>query len=112
MPGANRKRRVAFIVHVVNERLQRPYPPTYSLFPKGGRAHKLIIVSNLPGQLNTIYRVRALLATMTSVARSLPIFREHAVEDDFTFLDLMKMLGFESVTVSDGESFTHQIILR
>ena len=112
LPGANRKRRVAFIVHVVKERLQRPYPPTYSLFPKGGRAHKLIIVSNLPGQLNTIYRVRALLATMTSVARSLPIFRDHSVEDDFTFLDLMKMLGFESVTVSDGESFTHQIILR
>ncbi len=25
---------------------------------------------------------------------------------------LAKMLGFESVTVSDGESFTHQIILR
>ena len=112
LPGANRKRRIAFIVAVVNERLQRPYPPTYSLFPKGGRAQKLIIVSNLPGQLNTIYRVRALLATMTSVARTLPIFRQHSVEDDFTFLDLMKMLGFESVTVSDGESFTHQIILR
>ncbi len=112
LPGANRKRRVAFIVAVVNERLQRPYPPTYSLFPKGGRAQKLIIVSNLPGQLNTIYRVRALLATMTSVARTLPIFRDHSVEDDFTFLDLMKMLGFESVTVRDGESFTHQIILR
>ena len=112
LPGANRKRRIAFIVAVVNERLQRPYPPTYSLFPKGGRAHKLIIVGNLPGRLNTIYRVRALLATMTSVARTLPIFRDHSVEDDFTFLDLMKMLGFESVTVSDGESFTHQIILR
>ncbi len=112
LPGANRKRRIAFIVAVVNERLQRPYPPTYSLFAKGGRAQKLIIVGNLPGRLNTIYRVRALLATMTSVARTLPIFRQHGVEDDFTFLDLMKMLGFESVTVSDGESFTHQIILR
>ncbi len=112
LPGANRKRRIAFIVAVVNERLQRPYPPTYSLFPKGGRAHTLIIVGNLPGRLNTIYRVRALLATMTSVARTLPIFRENSVEDDFTFLDLMKMLGFESVTVRDGESFTHQIILR
>ena len=112
LPGANRKRRIAFIVAVVNERLQRPYPPTYSLFPKGGRGHKLIIVSNVAGRLNTIYRVRALLATMTSVARALPIFRENGVEDDFTFLDLMKMLGFESVTVSDGDSFTHQIILE
>ncbi len=112
LPGANRKRRIAFIVAVVNERLKRPYPPSYSLFPKGGRAHKLIIVSNLPGRLNTIYRVRALLATMTSVARTLTIFRKHSVENDFTFLDLAKMLGFESVTLSDGESFTHQIILR
>ncbi len=112
LPGANRKGRLAFIVHVVNERLQRPYAPTYSLFPKGGRAHKLIIVSNVAGQMNTLSRVRAELATMTSVARSLPIFRENSVEDDFTFLDLMKMLGFESVTVSDGDSFTHQIILR
>ncbi len=112
LPGANRKGRIAFIVAVVNEQLKRPYPLPYSLFPKGGRAHKLIIVSNLPGRLNTIYRVRALLATMTSVARTLTIFRKHSVEDDFTFLDLMKMLGFESVTVSDGESFTHQIILR
>jgi len=112
LPGANRKRRIAFIVAVVNEQLKRPYPLPYSLFPKGGRAHKLIIVSNLPGRLNTIYRVRALLATMTSVARTLTIFRKHSVEDDFTFLDLAKMLGFESVTLSDGDSFTHQIILR
>ncbi len=49
---------------------------------------------------------------MTSVARTLTIFRKHSVENDFTFLDLAKMLGFESVTLSDGESFTHQIILR
>ena len=91
---------------------ERPYPPTFAVFPKGSQAQKLIIVSNLAGRLNTVYRARALLATLTSVARTTPIFREYAVEDIFTFLDLLKMLGFTQVTVSDGDSFAHQIKLK
>lgn len=112
LPEANRSRRIGFVVGVVNQMRQRPYPPEYAFFAKGGEAHKLIIVSNRAGRLNTIYRVRALLATLTSVARTTPIFREYNVEDYFTFLDLVKMLGFELVTVSDGDTFTHQIVLE
>ena len=73
---------------------------------------KLIIVSNVEGRLDTIYRVRAYLATLTSSARVTPIFRELQVEDWFTFLDLAKLLGFERVTISDGRDFAHQIILK
>ncbi len=112
LPEADRRRRIGFVIGVVNQMRQRPYPPEYAVFAKGGKAHKLIIVSNRAGHLNTIYRVRALLATLTSVARTTPIFREYNVEDYFTFLDLVKMLGFELVTVSDGDTFTHQIVLE
>ena len=112
LPEADRRRRIGFVVGVVNQMRQRPYAPEYAFFAKGGKAHKLIIVSNRAGRLNTIYRVRALLATLTSVARTTPIFREYNVEDYFTFLDLAKMLGFELVTVSDGDTFTHQIVLE
>ena len=28
------------------------------------------------------------------------------------FLDLLKMLGFESVTVSDGDKFAHQVLIE
>lgn len=109
---ADRRRRVGFIVAVVNDMLQRPYPPPLSVFVKGEDAEKLIVVSNVPGRLDTIYRARAYLATLTASARTTPIFREYEVEDWFTFLDLARMLGFELITVSDGDAFAHQIILK
>lgn len=109
---ADRQSRVGFIVGVVNEMLERPYPPPIAVFAKGSEAEKLIIVSNVEGRLDTIYRVRAYLATLTSSARMTPIFREYHVEDWFTFFDLAKMLGFEMITISDGDTFAHQVLLE
>ena len=108
----DRRHRIGFVVAVVNQGLARPYPPPAAVFAKGDEAQKLIIVSNVPGRLNTIYRVRAYLATLTSSARATPILREYQVEDWFTFLDFAKMLGFEKITVSDGDSFAHQIVIE
>ncbi len=112
LPGADRRRRIAFVVAVVNAMLAKPFPPGAALFAKGDEAEKLIIISNRTGQLDTIYRVRALLATLTSSARATPIFSDYNVEDVFTFLDLAKMLGFKQITVSDGATFSHQILLQ
>ncbi len=109
---ADRRRRIGFVVSVVNDTLARPYSPPVSVFAKGGEAEKLIIVSNVAGRLDTLYRVRAYLATLTSSARVTPIFRQLQVEDWFTFLDLAKLLGFKQITISDGEDFAHQIILK
>ena len=88
---------------------KRPYPQDFDIFPKGAEAQKLIIVSKRAGRLDTVYRVRGLLASMTSVARTMPIFVNYQVETFFTFLDLLKMLGFQQVTVTDGDAFAHQI---
>lgn len=112
MAGTSRRTRIGFIVGIVDQILKRPFPPPASVFVKGDRAEKMIIVANTEGRLNTIYRVRAYLATLTSVARSMPIFAELQVEDVFTFLDLLKMLGFNKLTVSDGDSFSHQILIK
>jgi hypothetical protein len=109
---ADRRRRVGFVVAVVNDMLQRPYAPPLSVFVKGEQAQKLIIVANVSGRLDTVYRVRAYLATLTASARATPIFAEYEVEDWFTFLDLAKMMGFEQITVSDGDAFAHQIVLK
>jgi hypothetical protein len=92
--------------------MTKPFPPGAAFFAKGEDAEILIIISNRTGQLDTIYRVRALLATLTSSARATPIFTDFNVEDVFTFLDLAVMLGFKQITVSDGESFSHQILLK
>ena len=112
LPDAGRRQRVGFVVGIVTDMLKRPFPPNVSLFVKGDEAEKLIIVSNVGGRLDTIYRVRALLATLTSGARTTPVFHDYRVEDWFTFLDLLRMLGFERVTVSDGDAFAHQILIQ
>ena len=112
LPGADRRRRIGFVVTLVNAMMTKPFPPGAAFFAKGEDAEKLIIISNRTGQLDTIYRVRALLATLTSSARATPIFTDFNVEDIFTFLDLAVMLGFKQITVSDGDTFSHQILLE
>ena len=112
LPGADRRRRIGFVVAVAKAMQAKPFPPRAAFFAKGENAEKLIIVSNRTGHLDTIYRVRALLATLTSSARATPIFTDYNVEDVFTFLDLAMMLGFKQITVSDGDTFSHQILLQ
>lgn len=109
LPDAGRRQRIGFVVSVVDQMNRRPYPPVVSVFAKGDFAEKLIIVAMEPGRLDTIYRVRAYLAALTSEARQTPIFAEYSVEDIFTFLDFLKLMGFERLTVSDGDTFAHQI---
>ena len=112
LPKNSRATRLAFINGLTTGLHKRPYPPQYAIFAKGLDAQKMIIVSNFANQLDTIYRARALLATMTAVARRSPIFKQFKVETILTFFDLAKMLGFKQITISDGDKFTHQVLLR
>lgn len=108
LPGANRQRRIGFVVNVANNMLERPYPPRFALFAKGEDAEKLLIVALQDDFLDTIYRVRAHLAALTSLARSTPIFKKVGAAE-LNFFDLLKMLGFKQLTVSDGDQFAHQV---
>ncbi len=108
-PGASAVRRIGFVTAITLERLKKPYPPTAVFFAKGDSAEKLIIVALEDGRLDTIYRVRAFLASLTAVARTTPAFQNAPVADNLTFFDLARMLGFEMITVSDGATFTHQV---
>lgn len=109
---ATRKRRIVFVTELTNQMMSNPYPPPVAIFAKGSEARKLIITSLYDDGYNTLYRMRGLLALLSARARSTPIFREFQVEDLFTFLDLLKLLGFSQVTLTDGEHFAHQITLR
>ena len=112
MPDADRSQRIKFINNLTEQILSRPYPPQYAIFAKGDEAQKLIIVGQQPGVLGTIYRARALLATLTAVSRTSRLFQEFGVQEYFTFFDLARLFGFERITISDGESFSHQIYLE
>jgi len=111
-PGATRKSRLAFIVGFTSQQLSRGYAPNYAMFAKGDDAEKLIIVALDDGVMRTLYRARAVLAQMTSIARSTTMFNDMGVADSYTFFDLAKMIGFKQITVSDGATYAHQITLQ
>lgn len=112
LPNMDKRRRIGFVIGIREGMADKPYESSYSVFAKGGDSNKLIIVARLDGYLQTIYRVRALLADLTTSARTTPIFQESGVAEELTFLDLLTLLGFESVTVSDGDIFSHQFKLQ
>ncbi len=108
IPGANRERRIGFVVTVMNAIFEKPYPPRIAIFAKGAKAEKLLIVALEDGMLDTIYRARAHLAALTSLARGTPIFKQVGPAE-LNFFDLLKMLGFTQITISDGDVFAHQV---
>jgi hypothetical protein len=109
---SDRSRRIGFVTGLTKQLLAQRYDPGYAIFAKGDDADKLIIVALESGRFDTIYRARALLANLTAVARLTPFFQQYTLADQATFLDLMKLLGFTQVTISDGAKFAHQIEIR
>jgi hypothetical protein len=112
LPGVDRAQRVQFTTIVAQGTLQGSYRFPYAVFVKGGPAERLIIVGLQPGELSTIYRMRAVLANMTAQSRLSSFFQERTVAEDSTFFDLLKMLGFKSITITDGEKLTHQVTIK
>ena len=110
--GVGRAERIQFVTVVSQGTLQSNYRVPYAVFAKGEKGDHLIIVGLQSGELNTIYRIRALLANMTTMSRGSPFFQEHTVAEDATFFDLLKLLGFHDVTVTDGEKITHQVTIK
>jgi hypothetical protein len=109
--AATRVRRIGLIAAITNRSASSSFAPTYVMFVKGADAEKLIIIG-MGSYVSNIYQARALLAQLTAQARFTEAFKEVDAEHRLTFLDLLKMLGFDQVTVSDGKSFTLQIAIK
>lgn len=109
--GATRVRRIGLITIITNKALAASYAPPYVMFVKGADAEKLIIIG-MGDYVSNVYQARALLAQLTAQARLTEVFKEVDPEHRLTFLDLLKMLGFEQVTVSDGKNYTLQISIK
>lgn len=112
MPEANGDMRLGFVTAMAFQQNQRPYPPSFIMFAKGERFERLIITAVGSNGFRGLYQARAVLAQMTSIARSSPMFRDNNVQNVFTFLDLARMLGFDELTISDGQTFAHRITLK
>ena len=110
--GVDRPQRIQFTTVVSQGTIQSAYRVPYAVFAKGEKADRMIIVGMQQGELNTVYRMRALLANMTTMSRLSPFFQERTVAEDATFFDLLKLLGFRELTVTDGEKVTHQVTIK
>lgn len=112
LTDADRKKRIEFVNGMTAHLLASPYPPQFAVFAKGDDAEKLIIVILYDNAYNTLYRARALLAMLTAVSRDTPFFRESGADDVLTFFDLLVIVGFTQLTVSDGENFAYQVTFK
>ncbi len=112
LPESDRVRRLGFVTGLTQQLLSTPYSPEYAVFAKGSEAEKMIIVALEEGKYDTLYRMRALMAVMTAQSRMSTFFQENTLAAHATFYDLLKMLGFTQLTITDGDSFAHQVTIE
>ena len=112
LPDSDRQRRLGFVIGFTQQQYERPYFPPVAIFAKGTDAEKMLIVATTDGVIGSLYQARAYLAQLTSIARVSPVFVDNRVEDFYTFLDLLVLMGFEQLTISDGRTYSHQIIFQ
>ena len=112
LPNADRRTRIGFVTGITAQQQRNPYPPTFHMFVKGEYAEKLIIVATGGGHYQTVYQLRGLLASLTAVARSTPVFIDQVAPENLTFLDLCKMLGIVQLTMTDGDNVAHQFKIQ
>lgn len=111
-PPADRSVRVAFVTQVTRQQLTAPHPPRYALFVKGARSTELVIIALDDQIFATLYRARAVMAQLSAPARTTDFFVEQNLTDVATFYDMLKIMGFESLTLSDGVNWTHKVAFR
>jgi len=109
LPEADRATRLGFVTTLAQQQFAAPYPPGLAIFAKGDDAEKLIMVALKDGLFDSIYRMRGVLAMMTASARTSELFTSYQVQDIFTFFDLLKLLGFKKLTLTNGHDLAHVV---
>lgn len=111
-PDANRAVRIGFVTQVTQQQLQAPSTPRYVMFAKGGEAEEMIIMALDDQVFASLFRARAIMAQLSAPARQTAFFVEKKLVDVATFYDMLKIMGFKTLTLSDGLRWTHQVTFR
>lgn len=108
-PFASRDVRVNFATTITKAQLEAPESPRFVLFTKGGDSNTLIMLALDDEIFKTLYRARALMAQLTSNIRGTAFFRQQKLEVAGTFYDMLQMMRFKRLVISDGETWSHQV---
>ncbi len=111
-PDADRAVRIGFVTQVTRQQFEHAAPPRFAVFAKGSQAQEMIIVA-LDGDIfSTLYRARAVMAQLSAPARMTEFFMRNEVSDRATFYDMIKLMGFVTLTLSDGETWSHRVTFQ
>ena len=104
--------RVGLLVGLNARQYKRAFAPGYHMFGKGEYSEKLIIVAVEKDRYQTLFQLRALLASMSSMARTSPLFAQTGSAENLNFLDLLKIAGFSQLTLTNGVDVSHRISIK
>ncbi len=111
-PNAKKEVRTAFTTELTKGQLKSPTKPRIAIFAKGGESEHLIIMALDDDIFSTLFRARAVMAQLTSHARTTPFFKKNGIQFAATWFDLAKILGFEDIVLSDGKTWSHKVYLK
>jgi hypothetical protein len=107
--GASKAVRIDFANTLTISQLQSADNPNYVFFAKGNTASTLILTALDDEVFATLYRARAIMAQMTVSVRSGGFFVEEDLQYVATFYDLLQLLEFDELIISDGKTWAHRV---
>lgn len=108
-PSSSKAVRVEFVTNLTVAQLAAPESPRFVFFAKGDDARHLTVIALDDDVFSTIYRARAVLAQMTSNMRNNEFFRQQNLQFVATFYDLLQFMEFDTLVISDGETWAHEV---
>jgi len=110
-PPASRELRIEFTTLLTLSQREAPYPPRYTAFAKGDAADTMIIVALDDSVFATLYRARAVMARTTASIRATEFFMAQGLQFDGTFYDMLQILQFNRLILTDGDTWAHEVQL-
>jgi len=104
--------RTAFLTEINKGQRASRNKPRIAIFGKGGETQHMIIVALDDDIFSTLFRARAVMAQMSSQARTTPFFQKNRLQFAATWFDLAKLLGFKDIVLTDGKSWAHKVIIQ
>ncbi len=108
-PPPSKAVRVRFISTLTQAQLDTMGAPRFVAFAKGEDSDVLIITATDDEVFKTLYRARAQMAQLTSDLRGTQLFREFNLEIAGTFFDILQIMEFDDLVVTDGETWSHRV---
>jgi hypothetical protein len=107
--GPGKDVRIDFVNVLTTAQLTAPESPRFVFFAKGEGAETLILTALDDDVFSTLYRARAILAQLTVSVRRGGYFRNEDLQYVATFYDLLQLMEFDELLISDGETWTHRV---